>query len=188
MNFEELEEQIKNCYLCELSDTRINTVPGAGNRSAKIMFIGEAPGFNEDQQGVPFVGRAGKILDELLGSIGLKREDVFITNIVKCRPPQNRDPTDREKKICSPYLDKQIELIRPKVIATLGRHSMEYIFEKFGIKEKPMISRVHSQVFKVTTLFGELTIIPFYHPAVATYSPTKIGLLKDDFRVLKDFL
>jgi len=188
MALEKIEEKIKICTLCPLYRTRTNSVAGEGSETAKIIFIGEAPGYYEDQQGRPFVGKAGKILDELLNHVGLKREDVFITNIVKCRPPNNRDPTEEEIRICSPYLDEQINIINPKVIVTLGRYSMSYIFKKFGINEKGTISQLHGRLYKVNTLFGDKIIIPMFHPAVATYNPSKIDVLKKDFEILKKFL
>lgn len=188
MELNKINEEIKNCELCSLCETRNNTVPGYGKKDANILFIGEAPGFNEDKQGKPFVGRAGKILDRLLEHIGLNREDVFITNIVKCRPPNNRDPTTEEIRICTPHLDKQIEVIKPKVIVALGRHSMKYIFNKFNIDERGTISQIHGKEYRISTLFGDKTIIPLFHPAVATYSPTKIDVLKKDFETLKKFV
>lgn len=182
-----LEERIRTCKKCPLGELRTNAVPGAGSYHAKIMFVGEAPGYWEDQKGLPFVGRAGKILDELLEGIGLSRGDVYITNIVKCRPPNNRDPTEEEIKICSPYLDLQIDLIRPKVIVPLGRHSMAYILKKFGFDVEP-ISRVHGKRFEARTLFGKIVIMPVYHPAVALYRPAMKGELEKDFQKIKDLI
>lgn len=136
---------------------------GSGSYDAKVMFVGgEAPGYWEDQKGLPFVGRAGKVLDELLEEIGLSRDEIYITNIVKCRPPENRDPTEEEIKACSPYLDRQIDIIRPKVIVPLGRHSMRYILEKFGFEVEP-ISKIHGKTFEASTLFGKFVIMPMYH-------------------------
>lgn len=166
---------------------RTNAVPGSGNYDAKIMFVGEAPGYWEDQKGLPFVGRAGKVLDELLAEISLKREDVYITNIVKCRPPNNRDPDEDEIKACSPYLDRQIDIIRPKVIVPLGRHSMSYLLRKFGFEPEP-ISRIHGKVFEARTLFGKIIIMPMYHPAVALYRPQLREELRNDFKKLKEIL
>ncbi len=175
-----LEERIRNCRKCPLWELRTNPVPGAGSYDAEVMFVGEAPGYWEDQKGLPFVGRAGKVLDELLAGIGLRREEVYITNIVKCRPPNNRDPTEEEIRACSPYLDMQIDIIRPRLIVPLGRHSMRYILGKFGFRVEP-ISRVHGKTFEARTLFGKVTIIPTYHPAAALYKPPVMEELKKDF-------
>ena len=183
---EKLESDVRACKKCSLCETRTNAVPGDGNPNADILFIGEGPGYWEDQKGIPFVGRAGKILDELLESIGLERSDVYIANILKCRPPDNRDPIPKEIELCTPYLDRQIKIINPKVIATLGRFSTEYIFEKFGL-EKKRISEVHGEVFNVSTITGKIAIVPLFHPAVATYNPRKKGLLLKDFQLLKNF-
>ncbi|WP_148883223.1 type-4 uracil-DNA glycosylase [Thermococcus aciditolerans] len=176
-----LEERIRNCQKCPLGGLRTNAVPGSGSYDAKVMFVGEAPGYWEDQKGLPFVGRAGKVLDELLAEIGLTRDEVYITNIVKCRPPENRDPLEDEIKACSPYLDRQIDIIRPRVIVPLGRHSMRYILEKFGFDPEP-ISKIHGKTFETHTLFGKIIIMPMYHPAAALYRPP----IKEELR--KDFL
>lgn len=182
-----LEEKIRNCQKCPLGQLRTNAVPGAGSYDAKVMFVGEAPGYWEDQKGLPFVGRAGKVLDELLAEIGLSRDEVYITNIVKCRPPENRDPTEDEIKACAPYLDRQIDIIRPKVIVPLGRHSMKYILEKFGFKAEP-ISKIHGKTFEARTLFGKIVIMPMYHPAAALYRPPIREELRKDFQKLKELL
>lgn len=182
-----LEERIRACRKCPLGELRTNAVPGSGSYDAEIMFVGEAPGYWEDQKGLPFVGRAGKLLDELLAEIGLRREDVYITNIVKCRPPENRDPTEEEIRACSPYLDMQIDIIRPKVIVPLGRHSMGYIMKKFGFQPEP-ISKIHGKVFEARTLFGRIVIMPTYHPAAALYKPPLREELRADFRRLKELL
>ncbi|HHI00275.1 MAG TPA: uracil-DNA glycosylase [Thermococcus litoralis] len=182
-----LEEKIKTCRKCPLGELRTNAVPGSGSYEAKIMFVGEAPGYWEDQKGLPFVGRAGKVLDELLAGIGLKREEVYITNVVKCRPPNNRDPTEEEINACSPYLDKQIDIIRPKIIVPLGRHSMTYILKKFSFEPEP-ISKIHGKIFEARTLFGKIVIMPMYHPAVALYKPQLREKLEKDFKKLKETL
>ncbi len=184
---ESISQQIMNCQKCDLWGSRSNTVPGEGDLSANVMFIGEAPGFNEDKQGKPFVGRAGKILDELLGSIDLSREMIFIANILKCRPPENRNPKQDEIISCKGYLDDQISLIEPRIIVPLGNFACQYIFKKFLLPGES-IGNVHGKVFKKNTLSGLLVIIPMYHPAVATYNPTKIIVLKEDMKVLKDTL
>ncbi len=189
MNKEEkmkiLEKEVKKCQRCSLHETRNNPVPGEGFLDAKIMFIGEGPGYWEDKEGKPFVGKAGRVLDELLGSAGLSREKIYITNVLKCRPPENRDPTGEEVKACTSYLDRQIEIIQPKIIAALGRFATSYIFGKFGLEERK-ISAVHGEVFKVSTVAGQIKIIPLLHPAVATYNPGRIEELKRDFEKLKE--
>ncbi|WP_277346684.1 type-4 uracil-DNA glycosylase [Thermococcus sp. Bubb.Bath] len=183
----ELEEKIRSCQKCPLGKLRTNAVPGAGSYDARAMLVGEAPGYWEDQKGFPFVGRAGKLLDGLLAEIGLSRKDVYITNIVKCRPPENRDPTEEEIKACSPYLDRQIDIIQPKVIVPLGRHSMGYILRKFGFEPEP-ISKIHGKTFEAHTLFGKITIMPMYHPAAALYKPPLREELRKDFVKLKTIL
>lgn len=170
-------------------------VIGEGSHFAKIMFIGEAPGRNEARTGRPFCGAAGKILDELLESIGIPREEVYVTNIVKDRPPENRDPLPSEIEIYGPFLDRQIEIIQPEIIATLGRYSMTYIMPKFGLEfELEPISKIHGKVFAVSrealAELGyknrEMKIVPLYHPAVAVYNSHTKDQLKKDFAVLKD--
>src|SRR3712207_564609 len=152
---EEIAAEVNQCTACELHKGRTRAVPGEGPVNAEIMFIGEAPGWNEDQQGRPFVGQAGKLLEELLAEIGLTRGDVWISNIVKCRPPDNRDPRPEEIAACAGYLERQIALLEPKVIATLGRYSMEKFFP--GAR----ITRVHGQARRE----GQRVLIPLYHPA-----------------------
>jgi len=170
-------------------------VIGEGSHFAKIMFIGEAPGRNEAKTGRPFCGAAGKILDELLQSAGIKREEVYVTNIVKDRPPQNRDPLPEEIEIYGPFLDRQIEIIQPKIIATLGRYAMSYIMPKFDLEfELEPISKNHGKVFAVPSealaKLGyknqDVKVVPLYHPAVAVYNSHTLDQLKKDFEVLKD--
>ena len=187
MNMDDVKKSILACSRCDLAKTRKNPVPGEGSVHARIMFVGEAPGAMEDATGRPFVGRAGKFLDELLSSIGLKRDEVFITNIVKCRPPQNRDPTDAEIEACHVFLDDQISIIRPKVICTLGRFAMNYVLDKFNVPHGS-ITESHGRVFEVRNLFGKMAIIPMYHPAAALYNPQLKGVLEDDFKILKRVL
>src|SRR3989338_1118088 len=176
------KERIKN---------KVFPVIGEGSNSAKIMFIGEAPGKNEAKTGKPFCGASGKILDELLVSVGISRKDVYITNIVKDRPPLNRDPLPKEIEIYGPYLDRQIEIIQPKVIATLGRFSMDYIMKKFNFTDYytglTSISQMHGKVFRSETNYGKIRIVPLYHPAVAIYNRNTMGVLKKDFKVLNKF-
>jgi len=194
MGIEKIEEELRKvkdevleCKKCFLYKTRTYPVIGEGNHQAKIVFIGEAPGASEDKTGRPFCGAAGKILDELLNSAGIKRQDVYICNILKCRPPANRNPKTEEIEACTPYLLRQIEIIKPKAICALGNFSTSFIFEKYGLKDKiEGISRIHGKVFEVKTLFGSLKIIPLYHPATATYNPNMKEILKKDFQVLKN--
>jgi len=182
----EIKEEAINCRKCPLYKTRNYPVIGEGNHQAKIMFIGEAPGVQEDRTGRPFCGAAGKILDELLESVGIKRKEVYITNILKDRPPENRDPQKEEIEACVPYLERQIEIIKPKVICPLGRYSMKFLMEKFGLKDEIQpISKIHGKVFEAKTLFQKVRIISLYHPAVATYNPNMKEILKQDFKILK---
>ena len=164
-------------------------VIGEGSHDAKIMFVGEAPGRNEAKQGRPFCGAAGKILDELLASIHLPREQVYITNIVKDRPPENRDPLPSEIEIYGPFLDRQIEIIKPSVIATLGRYSMQYIMKKFDLEfELEPISRAHGKVYEAQASYGPIHIAPQYHPAAAIYNQQLKETLARDFQTLKRFM
>ena len=187
MKIKNLESKIRVCKLCELWKTRTNPVIGEGSISTGIMFIGEAPGYYEDLQGRPFVGKAGRILDELLRSVALERADVYITNVLKCRPPGNRNPKPEEIVACAPYLDSQLAIIEPEVIVTLGSFSLSYIFHKFGLKPDK-ISKIHGKVFTVSTISGVKRIISLYHPAVATYNPGMKEVLKEDFKQLADCL
>ncbi|MFO7807305.1 MAG: uracil-DNA glycosylase [Candidatus Moraniibacteriota bacterium] len=169
-SFAELEKQIKTCVACQLSEGRTNVVPGSGNPKAEIMFIGEGPGKNEDLQGEPFVGAAGKLLDEMLAQNNLQRKDVYIANVVKCRPPGNRDPLPQEVDTCWPWLEKQISIIQPKLIVLLGRHSLQRFLPKARITEH------HGRALrKEFPPFGKVVFFPCYHPAAALYN----GGLKD---------
>jgi DNA polymerase len=183
-----LKKEIEGCRKCDLWKTRTNIVFGEGDVDARIMMVSEAPGYNEDKTGRPFCGAAGKVLDELLESINLKREKVYICNLLKGRPPNNRDPKPEEIRVCTPYLERQIEIINPKVICPLGRYSMQFLMEKFGLKEQIQpISKIHGKVFEVKTLFQEIKLIPFYHPATVTYNANMKEILKKDFQVLNKF-
>ncbi len=163
-------------------------VIGEGSHNAKIMFVGEAPGRNEAKTGRPFCGAAGKILDELLAVVGFDRKNIYITNIVKDRPPQNRDPLPEEIEIYGPFLDRQIEIIQPKVIATLGRYSMVYIMKKFGLDlEIEPIGQAHGKAYKAQASYGEIDIVALYHPAVAVYNRQTIGVMKKDIEILKKY-
>ena len=178
---DEIASEIRVCTKCPLHTTRRNAVPGEGNPHARIMFVGEAPGENEDEQGRPFVGAAGKLLTQMLEKAGVHREDVFITNIVKCRPPGNRDPEPSEKEACSSYLDAQIEIIRPAIIVCLGRHSAEYMFTKYGM-EFPGITKARGQAYKVDSLFGHFILFPTYHPAATIYNQQLRPTLEQDLK------
>lgn len=160
-------------------------VIGEGSHDAHIMFIGEAPGKKEAETAKPFCGASGRVLDKLLASVGISRADVYVTNIVKDRPPENRDPTKDEIFLYAPFLDRQIEIIQPKVIATLGRFSMTYILQRFGIATDP-ISKAHGTVYTAKAPYGEVKIIPLYHPAAALYNGSMMATLEEDVKKLID--
>ncbi|MFO7944154.1 MAG: uracil-DNA glycosylase [Anaerolineales bacterium] len=175
---EKVAHEVSVCEKCDLQFSRKKGVPGEGPSEAEIVFIGEGPGFHENMQGRPFVGPAGEFLEELLGTIGMTREDVFITNVVKCRPPGNRDPAPEELKACSPYLDRQLQAIKPKVIVTLGRFSMaRYI-------PHAKISEIHGQPIKVHGML----VVPFYHPAAALHRPSLRPVVEEDFAKLPELI
>lgn len=169
---------IAACQKCALAKGRSNTVPGEGPEHAEIMFIGEAPGFHENRLGRPFVGAAGKFLEELLASIGMKRTEVYICNVVKCRPPENREPLPNEIETCRPYLDRQVELVKPRMIVTLGRYSMAKFLPKASI------SRAHGIPARV----GELIVLPMFHPAAALHQPKYRADIEQDFRQIPRIL
>lgn len=174
----QLCEQIRGCVQCALHQSRTRAVPGEGPEHADIMFIGEAPGFHEDRQGRPFVGAAGNFLEELLEMIGLSREQVYICNVLKCRPPQNREPQPDEIEACRPYLDRQIELIHPEMVVTLGRFSMARWFP--GAR----ISRIHGQPRKL----GGRLYYPMYHPAAALHQPSLRAIVEEDMRRIPELI
>jgi len=171
-DFDTLVSEIKVCFQCALSSERTNAVPGEGSLTAKIMFIGEAPGFREDQLARPFVGPAGMFLDQLLSGIGLRRDDVYITNMVKCRPPNNRDPLTEEIASCKMYLERQIKMIDPSIIVLLGRHSFARFFPGESIGKARGRPR---------TLDG-LKLFPMYHPAAALHNPALRPVISQDFK------
>lgn len=184
----QIRNEVTKCKKCILYEKAIKPVIGHGSHEANIMFIGEGPGVNEDKTGIPFCGRAGGILNELLNSVDINREDVYIANIVKHRPPGNRDPHPDEISACVPYLDQQINIIKPKVICPLGRFAAYYIMEKFNLKDKiEGISKMHGKVFEASAPHGKITIIPLYHPAVAIYNIHMKPDLAKDFEKLKDY-
>lgn len=183
LTLDTLREQLTTWKGCALAESS-NPVLGEGNPKTEILFIGEAPGQKEDEQGRPFVGPAGQFLNELLGTIGLKREDVYISNVVKYRPPQNRDPTDEEKQQCMPWLQLEIALIRPKIIVPLGRHALGHFFTKLSI------TNAHGKPHKLTAKKGgnDLWIFPIYHPAAALHNGGLRQELLNDFAALGAFL
>ena len=164
-------------------------VLGEGSSTANLMFVGEAPGETEAKTGKPFCGRAGKVLDELLASINMDRKTVYVTNLVKDRPPGNRDPEPGEIDLYGPFLERQIAVMKPRVIATLGRHSMKYIFERYGLADKlQTVSKIHGKEFKATAPYGDVTVVALYHPAVALYNGGMKGQLIEDFKCLKKYI
>jgi uracil-DNA glycosylase len=175
---QEIARQVVDCTKCELHYSRKNGVPGEGPANAEVMLIGEGPGFYENEQGRPFVGAAGKFLDELLGKGGLKRADVFITNVVKCRPPGNRDPMPEELAACNDYLEKQIEVINPRIIVTLGRYSMARFIPNVRISD------VHGKPRWVK----DRLIIPMFHPAAALHQPSLKSAVERDFSHLSEWV
>lgn len=176
---DELRVQVESCRRCPLCDGRTQTVFGVGNPHARVMFIGEAPGKNEDLQGEPFVGAAGHYLNELLGCAGLRREDVFIANVLKCRPPGNRDPRPEEIQTCMPYLREQTRTIDPEVLVTLGKFSTQFV-----LKTQVGITRLHGRVQRA----GKFLVFPIFHPAAALYDGAKREALENDFVTLGQLL
>ena len=179
----ELEREASGCTRCRLAEGRTQVVFGVGDPDADLMLVGEAPGFHEDKHGYPFVGQAGKLLDKLLAGIGLERGDVYIANTVKCRPPGNRDPQPDEKQACEPYLFRQVELIRPKVVATLGNHATKQLSGK-----ETGITRVHGQPQQLQVGALSVLLYPLYHPAAALYTPAMFQVLEEDFARLPELL
>jgi len=177
-DLEELYRRIRTCLDCPLSESRTHAVPGEGPADAEVMFIGEGPGYHEDRLGRPFVGPAGKFLEELLESVGLRREQVYITNVVKCRPPNNRDPLPSEIAACRKYLEAQLQVIRPRVIVTLGRHSLAWFFPKDSI------GKVHGQVRRKDGTY----FLHLYHPAAALHQPAMRETIEQDFQKLAQVL
>jgi uracil-DNA glycosylase family 4 len=178
-----LADSVAGCTKCRLAEGRTQVVFGSGHPHADLMFVGEAPGFHEDKQGVPFVGQAGKLLDKLLAGIGLTRSDVFVVNVLKCRPPGNRDPQPDEIQACEGHLWKQIELIQPKVVATLGNFATKLL------SGRPLgITRVHGQEQETMLGGNRVLLYPLYHPAAALYTPRMLEVLENDFRRLPELL
>lgn len=178
-NLDQIADLVRHCTACRLHQQRTNAVPGTGNPQAQVVFVGEGPGKNEDEQGIPFCGASGKLLDQLLASINLKREDVYITNIVKCRPPDNRDPLPDEKATCAPlYLEEQLKLIKPLLIVTLGRHALSHFIPNLKISE------VHGQPKR----YQGQVYLSLYHPAVALYNGSMRETLEEDFQIIPNLL
>jgi uracil-DNA glycosylase len=176
-------EETAGCTKCALANGRTQVVFGSGNPDAELMFVGEAPGFHEDQQGVPFVGQAGNLLDRLLEGIGLTRADVFVANVLKCRPPGNRDPLPEEIAACEPHLFRQIELIQPTLVATLGNFATKLL------SGRPAgITRVHGHPQEVTLGARRVQLYPIYHPAAALYTPSMLKVLEEDFARIPELL
>jgi uracil-DNA glycosylase family 4 len=175
--------QTATCTRCRLAEGRTQVVFGNGDPDADLIFVGEAPGFHEDKQGFPFVGQAGKLLDQLLGGIGLSRDLVFVANVLKCRPPGNRDPMPDEIEACESHLFRQVELIEPKVVATLGNFSTKLLSGK-----QLGITRVHGQVQQVTLGGRSVLLYPLYHPAAALYTPSMLEVLREDFARIPELL
>lgn len=174
------EYRVRNGYL---------PVIGEGSSDAKIVFVGEAPGKNEAKTGKPFCGAAGRVLDQLLAHIGITRQSIYITNIIKDRPPENRDPTEKEIRIYGPFLDRQIELIKPRVIVALGRYAMRYIMSRFNLDhELQSISTAHGKAYHATTNYGDVDIVVLYHPCVAVYNPNNLPNLKKDMEIIKRYM
>ncbi|MCA9869961.1 MAG: uracil-DNA glycosylase [Anaerolineae bacterium] len=175
---DQIAAEVKVCQRCPLARGRTNAVPGEGPANAEIMFIGEGPGFHEDRQGRPFVGASGKLLEDLLGSIGMTRDQVFIANVIKCRPPNNRDPLPAEIEACTPYLDRQEEVLAPRIVVTLGRFSMQRYFPGQSI------TRIHGQVKRK----GDTAYVPMFHPAAALRNPKWMTEMRADFARLPALL
>ena len=178
-----LRAEVEACTLCELHVTRTRSVPGEGDPGADLLVVGEAPGYHEDQQGRPFVGQAGKLLEQLLATIGLTREQVFIANVLKSRPPNNRDPKPEEIAACQPYLWRQIELIKPKVICTLGNFATKLLSG-----DPAGITKVHGRPQPLQVGGHSLYLFPIFHPAAALYTPAMLETLKGDFLRLPELL
>lgn len=177
-----VKDDVAACKKCSLFETRTLPVIGVGSHNAEIMFVGEAPGANEDRTGVPFCGKAGAILDEMLAVAGVRREDVYICNILKCRPPGNRNPEMFEIEACTVFLDRQIEIMKPKILCCLGNFAASYLMQKFGLGDLVRgISKMHGQIYTARADWGDILLVPFYHPAVATYQAQMKNILKEDF-------
>jgi len=182
---EAVVNEVEACRKCELWRTRQNAVPGEGSLDASVLFVGEAPGYWEDVKGRPFVGAAGKLLDTLLAEINLSRGMVYITNVVKCRPPENRDPLPIEVEICTPYFNRQIKIIQPEIIVSLGRHATSYVLSEAGFKEVVGITKLRGKVYSVKLSGLSVSVLPTFHPAAVLHNPKYKDGLERDFQLLK---
>ena len=179
MSLADLCESLRNCQQCRLASGRTQVVFGSGNPEASIMFVGEAPGFHEDKQGVPFVGAAGKLLTELLESVGLSRSQIYIANVIKCRPPGNRDPAPDEVETCKPFLLQQIQLIKPHLVCSMGNFATQTLLER-----KVGITKVHGQTFEL----ADFRLFPLFHPAAALHNDHLLPQLREDFQKLRQLV
>jgi len=187
MKLEDIKTNVLQCQLCNLYKTKTKYVFGEGSETTPVVFVGEAPGAQEDKTGRPFIGRAGKIFDDLLKSIEMQREGIYVANVLKCRPPKNRSPSKMEIEACTPYLRKQLNVIKPKLVCPMGNFATEFILKFYGLEsELKGISKLHGKKFKIKNLFEEIIVIPLYHPAVATYNPDMMKILLEDIKLVKD--
>ncbi len=176
-----LERLISNCRRCPLHASRRRAVPGEGNLEARVMLVGEAPGEREDEEGRPFVGQAGRLLNEVLSGLGVDRGEIYITNVVKCRPPNNRDPEDAEVEACRPYLERQIQIVAPRVVVALGRHSARLLLGYGGVRFRG-IMQVRGRTYRVRISGVDVEVVPTIHPAAALYNPRNRPMLVEDLR------
>jgi DNA polymerase len=183
----EISSNVSSCTKCGLAESRINTVPGEGNPLARLVLIGEAPGRKEDELGRPFVGSAGKILDQVLSTVELSRDVVYILNILKCRPPRNRRPKKSEIKLCEEFLELQLSILKPLIIASMGNSALQYLFKKYMIG-KAVIGDVHGSILNIETSWGPVKLVPLYHPAAAIYNRELLDVLKEDMKVATELL
>lgn len=184
---QQIVSEINHCERCELSLSRLNTVPGEGSIDARVVLVGEAPGKKEDELGRPFVGRAGALLDSLLDGVGLERSEIYILNILKCRPPKNRRPKKTEITSCENYLMGQLIVLKPRVIAPMGNSSLSYFQRKYGL-EKVVIGDIHGRSFDIKTEWGPILMFPLYHPAAAIYNHQLIEVLRADMEHLSNIM
>ena len=184
---ENLKNDIRKCSRCELCKYSTNQIMGKGNFRSKIVFVGEAPGKEEDIRGEPFVGSAGKLLNQVLEKAGFSRKNVYVTNLVRCRPPKNRKPLKSELNACSNYLERELDIIKPKIIAPLGNTALYVIMRKYGLKPSK-IGEVHGRIFEREAVWGNIVILPLYHPAAALYNKNLLELIEKDFGKLKKFI
>ena len=184
---EKLKQNISECSRCELSESSRNQIIGKGSLKSKIVFVGEAPGKEEDSQGEPFVGSAGKLLNKVLEKTGFSRNDVYVTNLVRCRPPKNRRPLKTELNACFNFLEKELEFIKPKIIAPLGNTALNTIMRKYGLKPSK-IGDVHGKSFEGEAVWGNILIVPLYHPAAALYNNNLLSIIEEDFEKLRVFI